>query len=45
MRIIKIYSNIQTTNENIIHAIRDNSELWGKVAKDIIKPYEDICSK
>lgn len=45
MRIIKIYSNIQTTNDNIIHSIRDNSELWGRVAKEIIKPYEEICSK
>ena len=45
MRIIKIYSNIQTTNEHIIHAIRENSDLWARVAKEIIKPYEDVSSK
>lgn len=37
MRIIKIYSSIQTTNEAIIKVIRDNSDLWAKVTKEVIK--------
>lgn len=45
MRIIKIYSSIQTTDEKIIRVIRENSDLWAKVTKEVIKLHEDISFK
>lgn len=40
MKIIKIYSSISTTNTQIKEAITSKSEIWNKVTKKIIKPYE-----
>lgn len=45
MRIIKIYSSIQTTDEQIIRVIRENSDLWAKVTKEVIKLHEEISFK
>jgi hypothetical protein len=45
MKIIKIYSSIQTINENIIQTIKNYKLLWTKVAIDIIKPYDECCLK
>lgn len=40
MKIIKIYSNISTTNLQIREAITSKSEIWNKITKKVIKPYE-----
>lgn len=45
IRVIKIYSGIQTTNDNIIRTIKAYGELWTKVAVGVLKPYDDCCSK
>lgn len=45
MRILKIYSGIQTTEESIITAIKAKTEAWNKTASCLIKPYETICFK
>ena len=39
MRILKIYSGIETKDEDIVNAIRSKSELWNKVSKSLIIPY------
>ncbi len=45
MRILKIYSGIQTTEEGIINAIKAKTDVWNKVSSCLIKPYETICFK
>lgn len=45
MRIIKIYSSIQTINESIIQTIKNYTELWKEVANNVMKPYDESCSK
>jgi hypothetical protein len=45
MRILKIYSGIQTEDQAIVQAIRGKSELWGKISKHLITPYESIYEK
>lgn len=45
MRILKIYSGIQTTDEEIVSAIKSKGEIWNKISKNLIKPYETICYK
>ncbi len=39
MKIMKIYSGIQTTDEDIINAIKNKSEIWNKISRLILKPY------
>lgn len=39
MRILKIYSGIETKDEEIVAAIRSKSELWNKISKNLILPY------
>lgn len=39
MRILKIYSGIQPTNENIIAAIKAKTTTWNKISELLIKPY------
>ncbi len=43
MKIIKIYSSIATTNVQIREAITSKSDVWNKITKRIIKPYEASC--
>ena len=45
MRILKIYSGIQPTDENIIAAIKSKTVVWNKISDLLIKPYETICFK
>jgi hypothetical protein len=45
MRILKIYSGIQTTEEAIINAIKSKTEVWNKISTHLIKPYEAISFK
>jgi hypothetical protein len=45
MRILKIYSGIQTEDQAIVQAIRAKSDLWGKISKHLIMPYENIYEK
>lgn len=45
MRILKIYSGIQTEDQGIIQAIRSKSELWTKISKHLIVPFENIYEK
>ena len=45
MRILKIYSGIQTEDQAIIQAIRSKSELWNKISKHLIMPFESIYEK
>lgn len=45
MRILKIYSGIQTEDQAIVQAIRAKSDLWGKISKYLIMPYENIYEK
>ncbi len=42
---MKIYSGIQTTDDDIINAIKNKSEIWNKVSRLILKPYEAISNK
>ena len=42
MRILKIYSGIQTVEESIVGVIKTKSELWNKVVKNLITPYEAV---
>lgn len=39
MHILKIYSAIQTFDEDISNAIKSKSEIWSKTSKLLIKPY------
>ena len=45
MRILKIYSGIQTEDQAIIQAIKSKSELWNKISKHLIIPFENIYEK
>lgn len=45
MRILKIYSGIQPTDEKIIAAIKAKTSTWNKISELLIKPYENICFK
>lgn len=45
MRILKIYSGIQPTDEAIISAIKSKTVIWNKISDLLIKPYEAICFK
>ncbi len=45
MRILKIYSGIQPTEEKIISAIKSKTTIWSKISEILIKPYENICFK
>lgn len=45
MRILKIYSGIQTTDESIINAIKAKTEVWNRISTNLIKPYEAISFK
>lgn len=45
MRILKIYSGIQPTDERIIAAIKAKTHTWNKISEILIKPYEAICFK
>ena len=45
MRILKIYSGIQPTDERIIAAIKAKTHTWNKISELLIKPYEAICFK
>jgi len=45
MKIMKIYSGIQTTDDDIINAIKGKSEIWNKISRLILKPYESIAMK
>lgn len=39
MRILKIYSGIQPTDEQIILAIKSKTQIWNKISELLIKPY------
>ena len=39
MKIMKIYSGIQTTDEEIVNAIKSRSEIWNKISRLVLKPY------
>ena len=45
MRILKIYSGIQPTDESIIACIKAKTVAWNKISDLLIKPYEGICFK
>lgn len=45
MRILKIYSGIQPTDEAIIAAIKAKTTTWNKISELLIKPYEAVCFK
>lgn len=45
MRILKIYSGIQPTDDKIIAAIKSKTAIWNKISDILIKPYEAICFK
>lgn len=45
MRILKIYSGINTQDQEIVKAIRSKSDLWSKISKHLIIPYENIYEK
>lgn len=45
MRILKIYSGIQPTDERIIAAIKAKTHTWNRISELLIKPYEAICFK
>lgn len=45
MRILKIYSGIQPTDESIIACIKAKTVAWNKISDLLIKPYENICFK
>ena len=45
MRILKIYSGIQPTDEAIIAAIKAKTVTWNKISDLLIKPYEAVCFK
>lgn len=45
MRILKIYSGIQTLDEDIVAAIKAKTEMWNKITKVLIVPYENIYEK
>lgn len=45
MRIIKIYSKIQTNDEEVNKSIQDRSAIWEDFSNNILKPYEALCFK
>ena len=45
MRIIKIYSKIQTSDEEINTSIVKRSQMWEKFSNHILKPYESMSMK
>ncbi len=45
MKIMKIYSGIQTTDDDIINSIKSKSDIWNKISRLILKPYEAIAMK
>jgi hypothetical protein len=45
MRILRIYSGIQPTDEQIIAAIKAKTAIWNKISELLIKPYEAIYYK
>ena len=45
IKIIKIYSTIQTTDNEIRNAISEKKETWNKIHKYLIKPYENIVKE
>jgi|LakMenEpi03Aug12_release.lakeMendotaPanAssembly.Ray.scaffolds.fasta_scaffold3018767_2 hypothetical protein len=45
MKIMKIYSGIQTTDDDIINSIKNKSDIWNKISRLILKPYEAISMK
>ena len=45
MKIMKIYSGIQTTDDDIINSIKSKSDIWNKISRLILKPYEAISMK
>lgn len=45
MRILKIYSGIQNVEESIVEVIKTKSDLWNKIAKHLMNPYESINEK
>lgn len=40
MKIVKIYSSIETRNEKIKSAITAKSTFWNELSRKILKPYE-----
>lgn len=45
MRIIKIYSKIQTNDEEINKSIMARSAIWEQFSSFILQPYETLCFK
>lgn len=45
MKIMKIYSGIQTTDDDIINSIKSKSDIWNKISRLILKPYEATSMK
>ena len=45
MRIIKIYSKIQTNDDEINKSIQERSALWENFSTYILQPYEALCFK
>lgn len=45
MKIVKVYSKIQTNDEEINEAIMKRAVLWDKFSANLMRPYEAICFK
>ncbi len=45
MRILKIYSGIQTDDKKVVDCIKAKTDLWNKISQTLIKPHENICFK
>lgn len=45
MRIIKIYSKIQTNDEEINKSIVDSASIWQSFSTFILQPFEALCFK
>lgn len=45
MKIVKVYSKIQTDDQEINNAIIQRSDLWEKFSTTLMKPYDAISFK
>lgn len=45
MKIVKVYSKIQTNDEEINESIMQRATLWDKFSASLMRPYEALCFK
>jgi hypothetical protein len=45
MKIVKVYSKIQTNDEEVNGAIMQRATLWDKFSNSLMRPYEALCFK